>query len=139
MFVLGLKAGKKMGKLIDKKQDFILIGEKEYLKQLEEAHTKRNLKKFIQVVLLGGGALALPGISAISLSAALGLGFFAAADPEPISKAAMIIAVAAILSVTAAILIYKITKLYINRADFVKINIRTPFFTTEMEARLVKF
>jgi len=118
----------KMGEFIDKKQDFILLGEEEYLKQIEEAYRKKALKDLVKVILLGGaGAVALPGITSTSLSIALGLGIFAAADPEPISKTVVIAAVAAILGITAAVLIWKMIKLLKDRVEFVKF--KFPFGT----------
>ena len=112
---------KKMAELIDRKQDFILLGEEEYLKKVKEAYYKKSLKELVKIILLGrAGAVALPGITSTSLSIALGLGFFAAADPEPVSKSVLIAAVAAILGITAAIVIWNIVKLYKDRnIDFV--------------------
>jgi len=105
-----------MAEFIDKKQDFVLLGEEDYLKQIEEAYRKRVLKDFIKIILLGGaGAVALPGITASSLSIALGLGIFAVADPEPVSKTALIAAVMLILGITVAVLIWNIVKLFKDR------------------------
>jgi hypothetical protein len=102
----------KMGEFIDKKQDFILLGEEEYLKQIEKAYRERAWKELIKIILLGGaGAVAVPGITAGSLSVALSLGVFAVADPEPISKIVLIVAVGAVIGITGAILIWKIIKL----------------------------
>jgi len=110
----------KMGEFIDKKQDFILLGEEEYLKKIEEAFRKKALKELIKIILLGGaGAVALSGITSTSLSVALGLGVFAVADPEPISKAVVIAAVTAILGITAALLIWKIIKLLKDRDNII--------------------
>jgi len=101
-----------MIEFVEKEQDFILLGDQEYLRQIEEAYRNKSLKKFIKIILLGGaGALALPGITSTSLSLALGLSFFAAADPEPVSKTALIIAAGAIVGVTAAVVIWGIIKL----------------------------
>jgi len=36
-----------MGEFIDKKQDFVLLGEEEYLKKVEEAFRKKVLKELI--------------------------------------------------------------------------------------------
>ena len=103
---------KKMAQFIEKEQDFILLGEQEYLKQIEKAYRNKSLKELAKIILLGGaGALALPGITSTSLSIALGLGLFAAADPEPISKTALTIAAGAIIGVTAVLVIWGIIKL----------------------------
>ena len=80
----------KMAKFIEKRQDFILLGEEEYISQIEKAYKKRDLKNLIKVILLGGsGAVAVSGITMAKITAALG--FLAAADPEPISKTAFLI------------------------------------------------
>ena len=123
---------KKMAEFIEKEQDFILLGEQEYLKQIEKAYKRKSLKDLIKIILLGGaGALALPGITSTSLSVALGLSFFAAADPEPVSKTVLIIAVGAIIGITAALVIWGIIKLlkggninFVFRTDFGGIEVR---------------
>ena len=120
---------KKMGEYIEKKQDFILLGEKEYLEQVKNAYEQKKLKELIKIILLGGaGAAALPGITTTSLSAALGLGTFCVVDPEPISKTILLIVVGAILGTAAAILIWRIVKWVKDKAKIIEIEIETPFF-----------
>ena len=105
---------KKMSEFIEKRQNFILLGEEEYLKQVKEAYEKRNWKKFVKIILLGSGtgAVALPGITSASLTTALGLGMFSAIDPEPISKVIILVIIGAILGATAATIIWTTIALY---------------------------
>ena len=110
---------KKMAEFIDKKQDFVLTGKEEYLRNVKKAYCRKSVKEFIELILLGGaGAVALPGVSATSLGTALGLSCFATADPEPVSKTIFIAIVAAIVGVTAAILIWKLFMALRMKIDF---------------------
>jgi len=125
---------KKMAQFIEKEQDFILLGEQEYLKQIEKAYRNKSLKELAKIILLGGaGALALPGITSTSLSIALGLGLFAAADPEPISKTALTIAAGAIIGVTAVVVIWGIIKLL--RGGNIRFVLRTDLEGPVIEVR----
>jgi len=130
---------KRMADFIEKEQDFILLGEQEYLEQVKKAYVNKSLKELIKVILLGGaGALALPGITSTSLSVALGLGLLATVDPEPVSKTALTIAVGAIVGVTAVLVIWGIIKLlkggnveFVFRTDFKDIGGVEVHFRTE--------
>lgn len=94
---------KQAAEYIKKKQDFILLGERQYLEELIETYKKGDFKKFAKLFLLGGGAgaVALTGVSSTTLSIVFGLGTFSLLDPEPISK----IAAAAIAGVVGAVVL----------------------------------
>jgi len=111
---------RKNGRVYRQKAGFYFVGRRRIFKKIEEAFRKKALKELIKIILLGGaGAVALSGITSTSLSVALGLGVFAVADPEPISKAVVIAAVTAILGITAALLIWKIIKLLKDRDNII--------------------
>ena len=114
----------KMGEYIKKKQDFILLGPKEYIENIKKKYESRDYEGYAALFLLGGyGALGFPGLSATSLSTTLGLSAFATADPEPTSKTILIALVAGIVGLAVAYLIWEVICLFKDKVKLKEVKV----------------